>query len=168
MFENDPHNVSLILDMDPAQRPLHCFADVKERCPKNVLEQCQFLLQHALLEANRLKSLVKDGQLNKIEMKHRCMECGSVLAQELMLILSHTFFLEEGYCKIHGRNCPFSPRRGCMCQVHTWVEIAGNTCKPWSRLNQKSQVQEPLLEKSTLDMFTQCGIMNRTSLFKKM
>ena len=152
-FEKGQIQQKLISNMDPLHRPLHLFADSNQRCPPAEFQRCKALLEHALQEVDGLKQRWYNNEIDKKTLRKQCGTISEVLVEDICLILDQIVFLEEGQCLLCNKNCPFTPRAaGTVPHDAFWIEVAGNTCKPWSPLNGKSRQVGSLIDAATLEM----------------
>ena len=120
--------------------------------PPSELKECKRILKYALNEADDLKSQYEANVIDSDALRAACAALGQAMVAEICLCLSQTVFLEEGWCVLHEKMCPLSPRAHSEFMGHFWLEIVGNTCCPWSPLNVNTRKVGSLLDAATLDM----------------
>jgi len=107
-------------------KPHHCFSNILDRVPKAVtkyLDECQQHHRSALQDSGEPVGSRKYRQLIK--------DHGEDFLEEACSYLEHIDFPKDAVaqCRICNQDCPLWPVLDENC---VWIEIAGNTCTPWS------------------------------------
>ena len=86
-------------------------------------------------EADSLKAMYMKGSLGKDELKEAQTKLATGLVRRLSAELAKVEFAETSWCATHQRRCPVSPRGDPRWRDALWLEGAGTTCCPWSRMS---------------------------------
>eukprot|EP00971_Amphidinium_carterae_P352805 6492736-Amphidinium_carterae.2 len=128
--------------------PEHLCENVLDRLLPEDRAAVEAVTRKHLDEAMRLDRSSKEKNLRA----RRKEEMGMALREELCVLLAQCSFRSEVYCLKCHKECAVDPKKF----HHGWhVEIAGITCKPWSRLQMNNEcVYGQWLHEATLPCLT--------------
>ncbi len=139
--------------MSAPHKPAHLFNDVLDRLEPSTRQICDEVVASSFATFGELVRSRNKGGVTKQEFDTERAAIGDDMYMRLFACLDGAVFRDEVYCAIHDKMCPVSPRQNsydCDGDALFWIELAGNTCCPWSRLNNGDR--RGLLDEATYPM----------------
>ena len=114
----------------------YVFGDVCWRCFEPTLETVSQIEQSIFDEWEATQMEHKNGGIDDTVSAVQKEELGIKLFDEVSLVLAACEFQTQAWCFKHNMSCPISPCGQVLFgNDGLWLEGAGSTCCPWSRMN---------------------------------
>ena len=146
-----------LLGLKGMARHEHVFGDILDRLPRPVYTALKTMEEDALSALASLKDQLQQGIITNGEFSAGASAMGQQYVDKICKELAGIEFESDVWCYRHQSLCPVSPRSA---STHSslsrktresalWIEVAGNTCVPWSPMA-KRDGGTALLDRSTL------------------
>ena len=137
-------------------RPIHSFGDIMGMLSVADQEEINKLWRHAS------RAFAELGQSASSEASQlQAQEIALNFQNEMHMFFENVQYNEFAYCRYHDRYCAISPRHPDpsvgwlgIPESGLWLELAGNTCCPWSGMNQVHSGGTAYLDYSSVIMYT--------------
>lgn len=117
-------------------RPRHVFGDLLDRLYPTDKEELDIIVDQCIRGWHRYLEGAQEGQRPKAEIMAEKKRLGSEMRGLLLAFLSEVEFRPDSFCYVHEQRCPLDPKDDWWLKDWFHIEVAGNTCTPWSTIGQ--------------------------------